>query len=120
MYKKSKIITPDEAIVILEADGTTLITLEKVIKYKYLGIDTDDTIYKTRKNWEKRTMKTANTYTWACNKLSKERPDKVQLGTTAWKADAIPNILFGSETLILTKETIDELERTQSKFVKSY
>ena len=45
--------------------------------HKYLGIDTFGTIFKTRKNWEKRSVKTANTYMWACCKLSKEGPDRV-------------------------------------------
>ena len=36
---------------------------------KYLGIDTFGTIFKTKQNWERSTMRMANTYMWACKKL---------------------------------------------------
>ena len=55
---------------------------------------------------------------WACNKLSKGRYDSIKLGITAQKAAAIPSILFGSETLILTNKTIGKIESIQSKFVQ--
>ena len=42
----------------------------------------------------------------------------IRLGVTAWKAVAIPSILFGCETLITSKHTISKLERIQSKFTK--
>ena len=54
MYKKSKVITPDDDMVIMKPDGTIAMTLGKVIAHKYLGINTYGTIFKTRSNWEKK------------------------------------------------------------------
>ena len=93
-------------------------TFGKVINHKYLGIDTFGTEMNTRKNWELRTIRIAEKYKWACKKLSNSGPDIIKLGTTAWKAIAIPSILFGCETLITSKKTIEKLEQQQSQFTK--
>ena len=115
---KPKVITPEDDIITLKPDGTIAITIWKVKDHKYLGIDTLGTIFKTKQNWEKRTIRTANTYMSACKKLSTTGPDVIKLGVTAWKAAAIPSILFGCETLINSKQTIQKLEQTQSRFTK--
>ena len=79
-------------------------TFGRVQEHKYLGINTYGTQFKTRKNWEHQTINVANKYMWACKKISIDGPDIIQLGITAWKAAAIPSILFGSETLITTEK----------------
>ena len=66
---KSKIISLEDNIIILEVNGSVELNIGKVSSHKYLGIDTFGTIFKTKQNWERSTMRMANTYMWACKKL---------------------------------------------------
>ena len=104
---------------VVEEDGTTSFQLKKVLDYKYLGVTTYQTFFKTRLNWQKRTVAMANKYRWACLKLSNKGPDKVKLGIMAWTAIAIPSILFGCECIPFADNHIDAIERSQSQLFKN-
>ena len=118
--KKSQIISPEDRVVwtVVEEDGTTSISLKKVLEYKYLGIQTGGSYYQTRQNWQKRAVDAANKYKWCCMRFSKLGPDRVLLGIMAWTAAAVPSILFGCETLPIADKYIDDIERTQATLAK--
>ena len=118
--KKSQIISPDDRVMwtVLEEDGTTSISLKKVLEYKYLGVQTGSSYYQTRQNWQKRALDVANKYKWCCMRFSKLGPDKVMLGTMAWTAAAVPSILFGCETIPIADKYIEDIERTQATLGK--
>ena len=118
--KKSHVISPDERVVwtVLEEDGSTSFSLKKVLEYKYLGIQTHQTYFKTTQNWLKRSVTLANRYKWACMKLSKSGPDSVLLGQMAWSAVASPSIRFGCETIPFSDCHIQSIERYQSQMFK--
>ena len=119
--KKSQVISPDERVVwtVLEEDGSTSFSLKKVLEYKYLGVQTFQTYFKTTQNWLKRSVTLANRYKWACMKLSKTGPDSVLLGQIAWLAVASPSIRFGCETIPFADCHIQSIERYQSQMFKN-
>ena len=50
LISKSKIISPEDNVVILEVDGSVELNIGKVSSHKYLGIDTFGTLFKTKQN----------------------------------------------------------------------
>ena len=119
--KKSHVISPDERVVwtVIEEDGSTSLSLKKVLEYKYLGVQTFQTYFKTVQNWQKRSVTLANRYKWACMTLSRTGPDRVLLGQMAWTAVAGPSIRFGCETIPFADCHIDSIERSQSQLFKN-
>ena len=119
--KKSHVISPDERVVwtVIEEDGSTSLSLKKVLEYKYLGIQTFQTYFKTVQNWQKRSVALANKYKWACQALSRTGPDTVLLGLMAWTAVAGPSIRFGCESIPFADCHIDSIERYQSQLFKT-
>ena len=119
--KKSHVISPDQRVVwtVIEEDGSTSLSLKKVLEYKYLGVQTFQTYYKTSQNWQKRSVALANKYKWACQALSRTGPDSVLLGRLAWTAVAGPSIRFGCESIPFADCHIDSIERYQCQLFKS-
>ena len=119
--KKSHVISPDDRVLwtVLEEDGSTAFSLKKVLEYKYLGVQTYQTYFKTVQSWQARAVSMANKYRWACQKVSYSGPDRVLLGRLAWAAVASPSIRFGCETIPFADCHVKSIERCQSQLFKS-
>ena len=116
---KSQIISPsDEVWTLLNDNGEVTITLKAVIQYKYLGLQTFGSMYKTGQEKQKMSIVTAHRYKGACIKMTRMGPDTVALASSCWSQMAIPSILHGTESVPFTDTTIDEIERTQSQLAK--
>ena len=99
--------------------GEEIITLEKVIQYRYLGIDTYSSMYKTGSEKQKHAIKMARRYKGACLTMSRRGPDAVLLARTLWVNVAIPAIFFGTESVIFLDTTINKLNSIQSQVFKA-
>ena len=115
--KKSKILTHDaeEGQMVFEGDDDVDdLSLDQVIAFKYLGVTFNCAPYSLFKNFNEQVRRRAHTYAYRVLSLSKCGPKRSDLAFSLWNQVALPSILYGSEVIPLTKETINEVEKCQS------
>ena len=118
-HSKSQIISPDDVEWNL-VDNTTKEekSLEQVSLYKYLGIWTYNSVFKTGVEKQKACAKTALKYKGSCINVSRMGPDIVDVIQCTWLNVAVPAILNGCEFLPFCDTRISEIERIQSQIAK--
>ena len=116
---KSNVISPeDHEWIISDNDSDSRLTLSQVSVYKYLGIMSYDSMFKTCSEKQKSCIKTAYNYKNSCIYVSKLGPDTVDIIHCTWLNIAIPAILSGCESVPFTESTIMEIEKIQSQVAK--
>ena len=98
--------------------GEVFATLGKVMEYKYLGVDTHGSISKTTTAKQKKMVAAARRYRGACRYLSRQGPDVVDVSTAIWKSVAMPAIIFGTESVLVSQTTLDALDKESSRWAK--
>lgn len=101
-----------------DENGEVFTCLDKILSYKYLGIETFNTMHKTSTAKQQKCVLAARRYRGACKYLSRQGPDVVDVSNCTWRNIAIPAILFGTESIAFSKTTIDSLDREQAKWAK--
>ena len=100
-------------------DGDELIgCLEKVLQFKYLGVETSLSTFKAGRAMMKRATSLANSYRGACIRIAKDGPDIVDLAMSLWMNVAMPSLLYGCEAVSFTKQTVLDISRQQSSVGK--
>ena len=119
---KSEILSPDggegDLWHILDLHGEPVLSLKQVIRYKYLGIITMDSMFKIGVEKQKDCIKKAHKYKGSCIYMSKDGPDLTDMIMATWSNIAIPSILFGTEMIPFTESSILEIERVQNQVAK--
>ena len=117
--KKSQVISPEDHDWVIDDELTgEFLILEKVCAYKYLGIWSYSSMFKTCSERQKYCIRTAYNYKNACIYVSKYGPDIVDVILCTWLNIAIPAILTGCESIVFTDTTIDEIDKIQSQVAK--
>ena len=117
--KKSMVLSPSfDSWDLHNKEGDVITSLEKIICYKYLGIETYNTMYKTGNAKQQKCILASRRYRGACRYLSRQGPDVVDMSVCTWKNVAIPAILYGTETIVFSQATIDKLDREQARWAK--
>ena len=117
--KKSQVISPaDESWDIFGSDGKCIMSLKKVLQYKYLGMEVFHSMFRTGITKQQDTVKKAHNYKNGCMRVSRSGPDRAELALCCWKNVAIPSIKWSVEFIPFTDTTIKELEKTQSQMAK--
>ena len=88
-------------------------SLDKVLSYKYLGVDVFDTMARTSNFKQKKCISTARRYKAATRYLSRRGPDVVNISRCAWTCVAIPALTFGTEFVLFSNATLDNVEKEQ-------
>jgi len=112
--EKSQIISPKNKNWNLSMGDGSKISLKQVLHYKYLGIDTFSTMFKTLGSNLKKKVLTSRKYMYGCLHLAKSSSDPVKLAMATWENIAVPSILFGCESLLFSDAKLLELERVGS------
>ena len=94
------------------------ITLENVIAFKYLGIHVSSSPYSLFNDYNTNVKTKAQNYLASVLSLSKTGPDRSEMAHMTWSRIALPSILYGSEVMPLTQETINLVEKCQSQVAK--
>ena len=119
---KSEVLSPDgeagDLWQVFNNHGDAVLSLKQVIRYKYLGITTMGSIYKTAVEKQKDCIKKAHKYKGSCIYMSRDGPDLVDMIFATWSNVAIPAILFGTELVSFTETTILEIEKVQNQVAK--
>ena len=118
-HSKSQIISPDD----IEWNLVDNITkeeksLQQVSLYKYLGIWTYNSVYKTGVEKQKLCVRTAQKYKGSCIHVSRMGPDIVDIIHCTWLNVAVPAILNGCEFIPFCNTRIAEIDRIQSQVAK--
>jgi hypothetical protein len=117
--KKTKVISPDdEQWDLFDEQGNVALSLERVDKYKYLGVESFQSMYKAGTAKQGEAIKTAHKYKGSCMRVSYAGPDRMELGLSCWQMMAVPAIRFGCEIIPFSKKTYSELDRTQAQMAK--
>ena len=98
--------------------GEVASTLEKVIEYKYLGLETHGSISKTTTAKQKKMITAARRYRGACKYLSRQGPDTVDMARCVWMNIAMPAVTFGVESVLVSQTTIDSLDQESARWAK--
>ena len=118
-HEKSQIISPDEIEWNLANQHTDVLKpLKQVSLYKYLGVWTYKSMYKTCVAKQKQCVQTALKYKGSCIYVSRMGPDTVDVIHCTWLNVAIPAILHGCEVIPFCETRITEIERIQSQVAK--
>ena len=118
-HDKSQIISPDNIDWNL-VDSRTMEerTLRQVSLYKYLGVLTYNSMYKTGAEKQKQCVKTAHKYKGSCIHVSRMGPDIVEVIQCTWMNVAVPAILNGCDFMPFCDTRIAEIERIQAQLAK--
>ena len=117
---KSKVITHDASTgeMTFEGDDIDDISLDQVISFKYLGVPLNCSPYCMFKSFNDQVRQRAQSYLYRVLALVKTGPKRSSLAYTLWNQVALPSILYGTEVLPITKETLDVIEMCQNTIGK--
>ena len=110
---KSKVMSGVNDLWELYQGEETVGTMEQVLQFKYLGVQTSLSPSKGAAAMRKRATVCANRYRAACLRLARDGPDVVDVCTTLWRSIAIPSITFGCESVPFSESVFKELQRHQ-------
>ena len=85
--------------------------LEEVISYKYLGIHLNCSPYNFFRTFNENVKKKARSYLSGVLALTRSGPNRSALAHALWTICGLPSILYGTEIIPLTQDTIKEVER---------
>ena len=94
------------------------ISLENVATFKYLGVHMSTLPYRFFRCHNEHMKKTAFKYMQSVLSLVKTGPDRASVAYTLWVNCALPAILYGCEVIPVTKDTLEVIERCQSRIGK--
>ena len=118
--KKSNIVTPEnvDQLLLVDSDNEVVLSLSKVLSYKYLGTETTLLMSSTGSKRQKKCLETANRYKFACLYVARTGPDIVDTALATWSNIAIPSMVSGCEVIPFSETTIKAIERIQSQLAK--
>ena len=99
--------------------GEVYNSLDKVLSYKYLGLEVFNTMSRVSTAKQKKCVQAAVRYRGATKYLSRQGPDVVDLSVVAWRRQAVPAVIFGTENIIFSNTTIEALERAQGAWARN-
>ena len=111
---KSKVMSSSHDVWELMEGEDVIGCLEKVLQFKYLGVETCLNPVKSASAMMRRASSLAHRYSGTCIRLGRDGPDIVDLALSIWCNIAMPSLLFGVEFLRFSKQVIEDISRQQS------
>ena len=115
---KSKVMSTTQDVWELFGGDVVVGTLDKVLQFKYLGVQTMLSPAKAAVVMKKRASDLANKYRKNCINIARDGPDVVDLAMSLWLNVAMPSILYGCEFVPFSQVVISEIEKHQSAIGK--
>ena len=115
---KSKVMSNTQDVWELFSGNEVIGTLDKVLQFKYLGVETKLSPSKAALVMMERAKTLASSYMKACVGIAYDGPDIVDLALALWMNIAMPAVLYGCEVIPFSKGTIEGIERCQSSVGK--
>ena len=115
---KSKVMSCCNDLWEIFQDEEIIGCLDKVVQFRYLGVETKLFPSKAAKAMQQRALSISKKYKGACLSLARDGPDIVDIAACLWQNIALPSLLYGCETVPFSASTIDEISRHQSSIGK--
>ena len=115
---KSKVMSSCQDLWELFDGGEIIGCLEKVLQFKYLGVETCLSPSKSAAAMMKRASTLASSYRGTCISLAYDGPDIVDLALSIWSNIAIPSLLFGTECVKFSEQVLGNISSQQSRVAK--
>ena len=93
-------------------------TLEMVLKFKYLGVLINSTPYNMFTSFDGQVRNKAMRYLGSVFNLTRDGPNRSYLAFILWSKVALPSILYGVEIIPITQGTLTLIERCQMRVGK--
>ena len=87
--------------------------LDKVLRFKYLGMESELSPLKGALAMRHRAINIARRYKAACLRVARDGPDAVEVAMCTWLNLAIPSVTYGCETVPFNVTSLSELDRQQ-------
>ena len=116
--EKSQVVSPAADYWEIFGEDGLVASLKQVLEYKYLGLETFSSIFRTCAAKQKKCVATAKRYMYACLYLGRSGSDLVRVSMATWENVAVPSILFGCDSILFFETRIAELECIQSRVAK--
>ena len=111
---KSKVMSKSmDAWEIFGNDDDVVDCLEKVLRFKYLGVESSLSPFQGAIAMKKRALAAARRYKSACMTVARDGPDVVDVAMSTWLSIGLPCITFGCESVPFSSTTINEINRCQ-------
>ena len=111
---KSKVMSTTQDVWELFGGDEVIGALDKVLQFKYLGLETKLSPSKSALVMMKKASSLANNYKKNCIGIARDGPDIVDLALALWMNIAMPTILYACEVVPFSQTVIKEIERHQS------
>ena len=115
---KSKVMSSSHDVWELFEQGEVMGCLEKVLQFRYLGVEASLLPSQASRSMRKRAILISKRYRGACLNIARDGPDIVDLASSLWLNIAIPSLLYGCESVQFTSEAIQEISRHQASVGK--
>ena len=111
--RKSKVMSHNATTgeTVFSGCGLDPVQLSEVITYKYLGISLNCSPYNFFRSFNDSVKKKARSYLSAVLALTRSGPNRSALAHALWTICGLPSILYGTEIIPLTQDTLKEVER---------
>ena len=116
--EKSQVISPADEVWELFGDEGVEVAMKQVLHYKYLGVETYSTMFKTCSAKLKKCVEVAKRYMFACLHLGRMSTDVVRISLATWESIAVPTITYGCESILFSEAKFEELETIEAKVAK--
>ena len=120
-FSKNKTQVISNSVTDFTINGDTdeeIFTLEKVLEYKYLGLETHRSLFKTIVEKQRKSILKAKQFKGACLSIANRGPDVSFLASCLWLNVALPTILYACESIPFSETHIATLNRIQSQLAK--
>ena len=99
---KTEVVSSTDHIWDIFSDDIMELSLRQVLEYSFLGLDTSASILRTTVSKQSKCLRIAKKYKFACLHIGKSSPYKVDAALASWNQVAIPSMLYGCESIVLS------------------
>ena len=117
--EKSKVMSSSQMMWDIQVDDEVAGCLEKVLAFKYLGVETRMSPFKGSVAMQKRAIATANRFRGSCLRVARDGPDTVDVALSLWENMALGAAFHGCESVPFSDSNILAVERHQLAVGKS-
>ena len=108
---KSKVMSRTMDTWELFDDDEVVGCLDKVVNFKYLGVESNLSPFKGAMAMKRRAMTAARRYKAACLRVARDGPDVVDIAMATWLNIGMPAIFFGCESVVFSDSCMAEINR---------
>ena len=88
-------------------------SLDKVLRFRYLGLECELSPARTAKAMQDRAIKVARQYKACCLRIARDGPDSAEVAIALWQCIAMPSLKYGCEATPMSSTAMEEVSRQQ-------